>query len=231
MKKHYSSVIALAIAAACTNATAADLINNDFSDGTTQGWAKGGSAATPIKVGTEADGNKYIKLISFGKVDPKNPDATGPDTKMTVNSSVGWRGNFSGKGAKSVSVRFKNMGQTPLHMHLAFKNEMFDLSTRWVVKQEALVPTDKQWHDYKFSLADADLQMIPLGGHGRSNATFSAKESLGSVNQVRFSNATLGQNTGNGHGDGLYSGWNEGEETVGELWIDDIKLSTDAVVK
>lgn len=229
MKKHYSPAIALAIAAACANANAADLINNDFSDGTPQGWGKGGSAATPVKVETEANGNKYIKLVSFGKVDPKNPDAAGPDTKITLNSSTGWRGNFSGKGAKSISVRFKNMGPTPLHMHVAFRNEIFDLGTKWVVKQEALVPTDKQWHDYKFSLADTDAQMIPIGGHGRSTAYFSAKESLGSVNQVRFSNGTFGQNTGMGHGDGIYNGWNEGEETVGELWIDDIKLSTDAV--
>lgn len=231
MKKHYSSTLALVVAVISANANATDLIHNDFSNGTSQGWGKGLSASTPVKVETEADGNKYLKLVSLGKVDPDKPDESYQDTKMTLNSTTGWRGNFSGKGAKSVSVRFKNMGPTPLHMHFAFRNELVDLGTKWVVKQEALVPNDKQWHDYKFSLAEADVQMIPIGGHGRSSASFSAKETLGSVNQVRFSQGTLGQNTGMGHGDGIYNGWNDGEEIKGELWIDDITLSTDAVDK
>lgn len=227
MKKHYLPALAFAGVAFSASVGAADLIHNNFSDGTTQGWGKGGAAGTPVTVGTEADGNKYLKLVSLGKVGPENPEATGPDTKMTLNSSLGWRGNFGGKGAKSVSVRFKNMGETPLHMHFAFRNEVFDVGTRWVVKQEALVPNDKQWHNYKFSLAEADMQMIPLGGHGRSSATFTQKETLGSVMQVRFSQGEFGKETGNGHGDGIYNGWNDGPDVKGELWVDDIKLSTD----
>lgn len=220
MKKIFSPLVALASVLACANVSAADIISNDFTDGTTLGWDKGGAAKSPITVETEADGNKYLKFIS------KDPaKSTDPDKKIVFQNSSGqWRGNYNLKGAKSISVRLKNMGPAPVEMHVSFGNTLADLRSRYVVKTGVVIPNDKQWHDASFSLAD--VQMVPLGGHGKSNASFSVEETLGNVNTVRFSQGTLGSNTGQGHSAaGLYTGWNGGPEVAADLWIDDIKLT------
>jgi len=219
MKKVFSPLVALASVLACANVSAADIIVNDFTDGTTQGWGKGGQSKMPITVETEADGNKYIKLVSGGAKSEL------PDTKVTFFNSKGeWRGNYNSKGAKTVTARFKNMGKAPVEMHVAVGNTLADLRSRYVVKTGAVIPNDKQWHDATFSLAD--VQMVPLGGHGKSNATFSINETLGNVNSIRFSQGTLGSKTDQGHSaEGKYYGWNGGPETEAEIWIDDIKLT------
>ncbi|MCK5829792.1 MAG: hypothetical protein KAH20_05775 [Methylococcales bacterium] len=219
MKKVFSPVVALASVLACANVSAADIILNDFTDGTTQGWNKGGAAGLPLTVETEADGNKYIKLISEGKT------STHPDKKIVFQNETGqWRGNYNAKSAKTLSVRFKNMGTAPVEIHLAFGNTLADLRTRYVVKTGAVIPNDSNWHDASFSLAD--VQMVPLGGHGKSNASFSLSETLGNVKTIRFSQGTLGSKTDQGHSaDGVYTGWNGGPEVAANLWIDDIKLS------
>ena len=101
------------------------------------------------------------------------------------------------------------------------------LRTRWVSKG-VVIPNDGEWHNAFFSFAAEELIMVPLGGHGKSNASFSAQETLGNVNTVRFSQGTLGDETGQGHSaDGLYTGWNGGPEVEADLWIDDIALTTD----
>lgn len=222
MKKVLSPLAAAtAMVLTCATANAADLIHSDFEDGTTQGWGKGGAAGNPITVETEADGNKYIKLISEG------PTSTNPDKKIVFQNTSGkWRGNYNLKGAKNLSVRFKNNGPGSVEMHVAFGNTLADLRTRYVTKQGAVIPNDGEWHEASFSLAEADMQMVPLGGHGKSNATFSVSETLGNVATVRFSQGTLGAETGQGHSaEGLYTGWNGGPEVVADLCIDDIKLT------
>ncbi|MCF6204138.1 MAG: hypothetical protein L3J59_10795 [Methylococcaceae bacterium] len=221
MKKIFSPLLALASVLTCANVTAADIIHNDFSDGTTEGWGKGTAATNPVTVETEADGNKYLKLISHGG-DPATEDI---DIKVTLHNSTGsWRGNFNAKGATTISARFKNMGTEPLEMHAAFGNTLADLRTRYVVKTGVVIPPDGKWHDASFSLAD--VQMVPLGGHGKSSATFSAQETLGNVKSVRFTQGTLGEVTGQGHAgdDAPYTGWNSGAAINAELGIDDIKL-------
>jgi hypothetical protein len=220
MKKVFSPLVALASVLACANVNAADIIVNDFTDGTTQGWGKGSASKVPITVETEADGNKYLKLISEGS------KSEVPDTKITFHNSKGeWRGNYNVKGAKSISARFKNVGATPVEMHVAVSNTLADLRARYVVKTGVTIPNDKQWHEATFSLAD--VKMVPLGGHGKSSASFSIEETLGNVNSVRFTHGTLGVITNQGHGgkDSVYTGWNDGPEIVAEIWIDDIKLS------
>lgn len=214
-------MVALASVLACANVSAADIIKNDFSDGTTQGWGKGSDAGFPLTVETEEDGNKYIRLVSEGET------STHSDKKIVFHTESGaWRGNFNVKNAKTITARFKNVGPDSVEMHVAFGNTLADLRTRYVVTGGAVIPNDGEWHDATFSLAEADLTMVPLGGHGKSNASFSAKEALGNVNAVRFSQGTLGSETGQGHSsEGLYTGWNGGPEVIADLWIDDITLS------
>lgn len=219
MKKIFSPLVALASVLACTNVSAADIMVNDFSDGTTQGWGKGSAAGKPVTVETEADGNKYIRLTSGGEV------STDPDKKVVLHNSTGkWRGNYNAKGANTVTARFKNDGPVPLEMHVAFGNTLADLRSRYVVTTGAIVPNDGQWHDATFSLAD--VTMVPLGGHGKSNATFSVQETLGNVNQIRFTQGKMGEVTGQGHAgdDAPYTGWNSGPEVVADICIDDVKL-------
>ncbi len=221
MKKVFSALLALASVLTCANVTAADIIHNDFEDGTTEGWGKGSAAVNPITVETEADGNKYLKFISHGG----NPNTEDPDTKITLHNETGkWRGNYNAKGATAISARFKNMGTEPVEMHAAFGNTLADLRSRYVVITGVVIPADGEWHDASFSLAD--VQMVPLGGHGKSSATFSAQETLGNVKSVRFTQGALGEVTGQGHAgdDAPYTGWNSGETINADLWIDDIKL-------
>lgn len=222
MKKVFTPAIALASILACANVSAEQVILNDFNDGTTQGWDKGGAAEKPLTAETEADGNVYLRLISEGE------SSTDPDKKIVFQNASGeWRGNYNVKGAQSITARFKNMGPDDVELHAAFGNTLADLRTRWVSKG-VVIPNDGEWHNAFFSFAAEELIMVPLGGHGKSNASFSAQETLGNVNTVRFSQGTLGDETGQGHSaDGLYTGWNGGPEVEADLWIDDIALTTD----
>jgi len=222
MKKIFTPVLALASALAFANVSAEQVILNDFNDGTTQGWGKGGAAEKPLTAETETNGNVYLRLISEGE------GSTDPDKKIVFQNASGeWRGNYISKDAKSITARFKNMGPADVELHAAFGNTLADLRTRWVSKG-VVIPNDGEWHDAFFSFAAEELIMVPLGGHGKSNASFSAIETLGNVNTVRFSQGTLGDDTGQGHSaDGLYTGWNGGPEVEADLWIDDIALSTE----
>ena len=217
MKKIFSATIALASVIACANVFAEDIIVDDFSDGTTQHWGKGNDAGLPVTVETEADGNNYIKFISEG------PTSTHSDKKVVFFREGGqWRGNFNAKGATSVSARFKNMGDEPLEMHLSIGNTLADLRARHVVVKGVVIPNDGQWHDAIFSLAPEGFQIIPLGGHGKSSATFSAQETLGNIKEVRFSHGVLGTDYDDRRGP--YNGFTGSPEIKAELWIDDIKL-------
>ncbi len=221
MKKIFTPVIALASVLVYSNVSAEQLQISDFEDGTTQGWSKGSSAESPLTVETEQSGNKYIKLISQGETSEQ------PDKKITFQNSGGkWRGNYNAKGVKMVTARFKNNGPAEVELHAAFANTLADLRTRYVSTKGATIPNDGEWHDASFSFETDGLTMVPLGGHGKSNASFSVQETLGNVATVRFSQGTLGTETGQGHSaDGVYTGWNGGPEVVADLWIDDIALS------
>lgn len=213
--------MALASVLTYANVSAEQLLVSDFEDGTVQGWNKGGAAEQPLTVETEEGGNKYIKLISDGET------SAHPDTKIVFQNSGGkWRGNYTAKGVKMITARFKNNGSAEVELHAAFANTLADLRTRWVSIQGAVIPNDGQWHDASFSFEPAGVQMVPLGGHGKSSASFSAEETLGNVATIRFSQGVLGSETGQGHSaDGIYTGWNGGPEVIADLWIDDIALS------
>lgn len=221
MKKVFTPAVALASVLAFANVSAEQLILNDFNDGTTQGWGKGAAADKPLTAETE-NGNGYLKLISEGE------SSTDADKKIVFQNASGqWRGNYVAKGVQSITARFKNMGPDDVELHAAFGNTLADLRTRWVSKG-VVIPNDGEWHNAFFSFAPSELIMVPLGGHGKSNASFSAQETLGNVNTVRFSQGTLGDDTGQGHStEGLYTGWNGGPEVEADLWIDDIALTTD----
>ncbi len=223
MKKIFTPAVALASVFICANVSAEQIILNDFNDGTTQGWGKGSAAEQPLTPETEADGNGYLKLLSEGE------GSTNSDTKIVFfNGSGEWRGNFNAKGVQSITARFKNMGSADVELHVAFGNTLADLRARWVTTKGAVIPNDGEWHEAFFSLVPEELTMVPLGGHGKSNASFSAQETLGNVAMVRFSQGTLGNETGQGHSsEGLYTGWNGGPEVEADLWIDDIALTTD----
>ena len=223
MKKISTPLIALTSILALTNVNAEDVLTSNFEDGTTQGWGKGSAADTPLTVETEENGNKYLKLISHGAA---GKEADEDDSKITFHNSKGqWRGNYNVKGVKSISVKFKNMGPDSVEMHAAFGNTLADLRTRWVVKKGEIIPNDGEWHDVTFSFLPEDMQMVALGGHGKSSASFSVEETLGNVASVRFSQGTLGDETGNGHSSVGYTGWNGGPDAVADLWIDDITLN------
>lgn len=229
MKQLYLTSLTLAMALSCVNSQAAELIKNDFSDGTVQGWSKGGAASIPLSVKTDTDGNKYLYLKTA-----KNKDE-GADTKVTFDTDPGpWHGDYNAKGVKSISVRFKNLGTTPLEMHVGLSASIADLATRDVVSKGVVIPADKQWHTASYSLADADVQLVDKYGHGGSSMQgLSHKQVKNYISQVRFSNGHIGDATGTGHGtpDGgqIYRGWNDGPDLAdGELAIDDITLSSDA---
>lgn len=216
----------MASALAFANVSAEQIILNDFNDGTNQGWDKGGAAKKPLTNETEADGNGYLRLISEGE------DSTDPDKKITFQNASGkWRGNYITKGVQSTSGRFKNNGPDDVELHAAFGNTLANLRTRWISKG-VVIPYDGEWHEAFFSFTPEELIMVPLGGHGKSNASFLVQEDTGKMltlcATMRFSQGHLDDETGQGHSaDGIYNGWNGEPEVEADLWIDDIALSTD----
>ncbi len=217
MKQIFLLPLSMAIALASTSINAEVLAHDDFSNGTTQGWDKGDDAGLPVTVETEADGNKYIKLISEG------PTSEHRDKKVVFFKEGGnWRGNFNTKGVTAISARFKNMGAEPLEIHIAIGNTLADLRTRYVVIQGATIANDGKWHEAVFPMAASGFQFVPLGGHGKSSASFSAQETLGNIKEVKFTTGTLGVDYDDKRGP--YNGFTGSPELVAELWIDDIKL-------
>lgn len=222
MNTHFLPFAALGLVLATVNVEAADLVYNDFNNGNASGWSKGGGTTIPLTIETEANGNKYMKLKTA-------TEEGAPDTKVAFHTAGKWKGNYNTKGANSISARFNNRGAVPLEMHVAIRTEVAGLNVRYVVIKGATIPADKQWHNATFSLADTDLQLVDKPGHGGSELDMPVKQVKNRVVQVRFSNGTLGEKTDNGHGDGTYTGWNDGRTVDTEVWIDDIKLSTDTV--
>lgn len=217
MKQIFSIPLSIVLALTCTSINAETLVHNDFSDGTTQHWGKGKDAGLPITVETEADGNKYLKFLSEGST------STHSDKKVVFFIEGGqWRGNFIAKGVTAVSARFKNMGAEPLEMHLSIGNTLADLRARYVVIQGVVIPNDGQWHEAVFPMAASGFQFVPLGGHGKSSATFSAQETLGNIKEVRFAHGILGKDYEDRRGP--FNGFTGSPEIVADLWIDDIKL-------
>ena len=127
MKTYFLPFAALSLTLAATNINAADLIHNDFSDDTTQGWSKGGGTTIPLKIETEADGNKYMRLKTA-------TDESAPDKKIAFHNAGKWKGNYNTKEAKMISARFNNQGATSVEMHVAFRTELADLNTGIIVK-------------------------------------------------------------------------------------------------
>jgi len=220
MNKYFLPLAVVSVVFATSSINAASSVHNDFSDGTSQGWNKGGGKTIQPTIETEASGNKYLKIKTA-------TEESAPDKKVTFQNSGSWKGNYNTKGIKAIFARFNNRSSVPLEMHIAFRTELADLNVRYVVKKGAVIPPDGEWHDAIFSIADDDLQLVDKKGHGGSDLKMTAKQVKNRVVQVRFTNGTLGEETGTGHGDGIYTGWNDGAEVDAELWIDDIILSTE----
>ncbi len=206
------SVLALAL----TSASALALPMTDFEDGTLSGWHKGSAAAIPMEVGTEADGNKYLRYISNG------PDAPEHDKRVTFMAGNDYRGNYNAMGAKTIRTRMKNNGPVELSMQAAFGNTLAGLRTRYST-EAVIVPADGEWYDVVFDL-ESNLHMVGIGGHGKSSAAFSAAEVLGNISSLRFLHGVLGEVYLARRGP--FDGYNAGEEVVADLWVDDIEVST-----
>ncbi len=218
MKKIFKPLLALATVLACVNVSASTVPMSDFEDGTTQGWGKGEDATFPTTVGTEANGNSYLRYTSNG------PDAKEHDKRVALIAGNEWRGNYSALGATAISVKMKNVGPVDLQMHAAFGNSLADLRTRFSTEGVA-VAADGEWHDVTFSLEE-NLHEVSLHGHGKSSARFSKDEVLGNIVNLRFTHGVFGETYLERRGP--FEGYNAGEEVVADLWLDDIKLVTPA---
>lgn len=230
MKQLCLTSLALAMALSCASSQAADLIKDDFNDGTSNNWSKGEFASIPATVKTDTDGNKYLSIKTV-----KERSGSEPDTKMVVDSNPGpWQGNYNAKGVKSVSARFKNLSKVPLEMHVALQTSVGEMAARSVVTKGVIIPADQQWHPVRFSLDDAGMEPVDKYGHGGSNfQMMSPTQIKNHVTQIRFSQGKLDEKTDTGHGtpEGgqIYRGWNDGPDLPdAELAVDDIALSTDA---
>lgn len=191
----------------------------DFQNGTTSGWhigPRGGDGAVQVTVGEESGGNSYLKYTASG---------VGHDSRIALMAGNDYRGNYSAMGVKSISTRMKNNSGKALNMHIAFGNGLADLRSRYATAGVE-VANDGEWHDVVFSLTEA-LHFVPQGGHGSSNAEFSAEEVLANIVNLRFTQGEFGVTYHDRRGP--FNGYNAGEELEAELWIDDIQLTTTEV--
>jgi hypothetical protein len=172
---------------------AAAMLHVDTFDTTTQGWS-GGGVPVHVATGGAGDGAGYLRVPSASNVAAYNLEAT-------------WIGNYTSIGAGRVVVDLRVPEGMP---ELAMRVVLFgpdNSQQRYTSAVAQTVPADGMWHEYKFSLASADLVPTQV-----FNPPLTHSQIMGNVQRVMLR-----------HDPGAPS---HGAESIfGEIHVDNVELA------
>ncbi|MEI6536983.1 MAG: PEP-CTERM sorting domain-containing protein [Verrucomicrobiaceae bacterium] len=167
---------------------------DDFENGTTQGWATGGTAPLNITTGGPAGVNdNFLKA---------NADGSGGNGKLTVFNRVQWLGNYTGLNINAIEMDLENFGASSLNIRLAFKQTTAGGAPGYL-SPAFVLPADSTWHHAIFQIAPGTL--TALG----SPAAFSSFFTSGGQAEMRIINELSATNL-------------NGDNVVSSLGIDNI---------
>jgi hypothetical protein len=120
-----------------------------FQDGTLNSWGSGSSNPTPpvnIPAGGPAGiSDKYMHAASTG--------GSGAGSKLVIQNTAQWTGNFLAAGITTIRMSLKNEGSTPLQMRIAVISGSAGCSSVNAVA----VPVGSGWITVNFPLSAAAL--------------------------------------------------------------------------
>jgi hypothetical protein len=133
---------------------------DDFEDGTTQGWVVGllgaPSPAPPINVGgggPAGAADNYLRLTSIG--------GAGAGSKLTVINPDHWGGDYLAAGVGSISMDLFNFGQTDLALRLLIEDPTVGPPTNIAASSTPfLLPAGAGWVHATFDVGVADLTAV-----------------------------------------------------------------------
>jgi hypothetical protein len=189
---------------------------NDFEDNSTHGWKYGGSAKDKPeiqpKVVQDADGNRYLEVISTGG----EPGGRGPGSRMTFINETEWRGNYNTAGVGSIQARMKNMGDETLYMRVGFTTRTIEEWHFSASETYLELPADSQWYDLSFAINKENITPFFGSEEECCFTEWDFDEVVGGVNQLKFHN-------------GKEAHFWAGERISSVLGVDDIRVSSEVL--
>lgn len=126
--------------------------NDDFQDGSVQGWQGAPKPNGPVNIGTGGpfgDGDKFIRITSVG--------GFGPGANLALYNTDQWSGNYTAAGVKAIEVHLKNFSSQPVHMRVVVFGTF---GSRWTSLQPVVLPVNSGWVRVFFSLKESDLVRV-----------------------------------------------------------------------
>ncbi len=122
---------------------------DDFENGTTQGWVSGSpNPNPPVNVssgGSAGTGDNYLRMTSNGSL--------GRGGKLVAFNSSQWRGNYTASNIVAISANVKNFGASNLSLRLALRGPGGYVYSITGVS----LPSSNGWQSVVFPVTTADL--------------------------------------------------------------------------
>ncbi len=177
------NVIFAAMLAAPSTAFAIEIGDiDDFEDGSTQGWRKGGNSTMPTTNiatgGPSGQNDNYVQVVSTG--------GSGPNSKLVILKKTKWTGDYTAAGVTEIGMYFRNTGNSMLFMRIALRGGVGGRS--WYATSQAFqLPPDDVWREASFSIGESDLTLVPEMGTPQSVTAV-----LSNVTEIRILSSESG---------------------------------------
>lgn len=119
---------------------------DDFQDGTTQGWGGGANPTNQPSGGPNGAGDRFLQITSTG--------GFGSGSRLATFNNLQWAGNYVTAGVDGVRVHLRNQSSSTLQMRIVI---MSAIGSRFTSRVPVTLPPDNTWHEVTFSLREADL--------------------------------------------------------------------------
>jgi hypothetical protein len=125
---------------------------DDFEDGTTQGWAKGGSTQSPpsnvATGGPSGENDNFLRNESFG--------GAGTDSRQVIFNRAQWTGSYADAGVVAIRLNVRNSGSTTLNVRIALKSGV----TWFAASTPKQVTANSNWQTAEFELNDSSMTRV-----------------------------------------------------------------------
>jgi hypothetical protein len=170
---------------------------DDFENGTTMNWIKGGASALPVtNISTDGPAgvdDNYIQNQSIG--------GGGPDSKMVFYNSAQWTGNYTNEAVVAIKMDVRVQGPTTLNLRIAFQNS---LGSRICTSIPVVIAPSASWQNITIPVEASNFTFLSGGS--------TIEDVLTDVLVVRILSSTS-------------PAW-QGDTLVGTLEVDNITAST-----